>query len=96
MSDQVITAEAVAKFTPKNAPVKITLNNDALEPGKVIRGWFQGVVPNPKLNPMVLSQTNGWHWVAEVVDAHSDNHLWAIHLGAIREITVVPPYKVRP
>lgn len=89
-----LTANDIARIVPKGAPVAVTLADDArVKPqyrGQTIHGFWNGIIPNPKIPLALRSNLEGSHWLASIADARSDDLLWEPTLSSIVEIDIAP------
>lgn len=87
-------AKDIARLIPKYAPVAVTMVDDErAKPeyrGYIIYGFWLGIVPNPNVPDAIRNDLEGNHWLAEIVDADSDQLLWEPTLSSIAEINIAP------
>lgn len=87
-------ARDIARLVEKGAPVAVTLADDErVKPeyrGHTIHGFWNGIVPNPRISDAVRSNLEGSHWLASIADARSDDLLWEPTLSSIETIDIAP------
>jgi hypothetical protein len=94
MKNQVTNVKQFLEHIQEGAPVAVTITDDLkVHPdfrGLVIKGWYMGLSPEPKVHAALRDDENGWHWIAHVVDARNDNLVYDVHLAIITDIDVAP------
>lgn len=80
-------------------PVCVRLNDhQAMKPEErntLVFGFWEGVKAHPDINPILIQNTNGLHWLAEVRDGESESIVNDIPLAFITAIQAVEPKLVR-
>jgi hypothetical protein len=88
------SAKEVASSVPLKAPVAVKLADSEVISadlrGATLYGFWLGIKANPKVHKAVLSDDDGWHWIAHVVDVRSDDLVYDLHLAIIENIYVAP------
>ncbi len=87
-------ARDISRIIEEGAAVAVTLVDDErVKPeyrGITIHGFWLGIVPNPKVGDVVRSVWEGSHWLAQIVDARSEQLLWEPNLESIEAIDIAP------